>query len=126
MSARARVLGLVGAFAAAMFAAACFDPSGPGACTLEAVAGITVDLRGEGGLALAAEDASGRAVDGARVQDLQPFFDQLVGAWEAAGTYTVTVEKPGFETWVRQDVRVEEGGCHVVPVRLEAVLSPRP
>jgi hypothetical protein len=90
------------------------------------VAGILVDLRGEAGQPLAAEDAIGWAVDGNRVADLEPFFDQLAGAWESPGTYRVTVEKRGFEPWVREDVRVEPGECHVTPVRLEAVLSPRP
>ena len=34
------------------------------------------------------------------------------------------VAKPGFQSWVREDVEVQQGECHVVPVRLEAVLSP--
>ena len=78
------------------------------------------------GETLAAEDATGRAVDGDQVANLEPFFDQLIGAWEQPGTYEVTVEKPGFEPWVRSDVRVEPGECHVIPVRLEALLAPSP
>ena len=115
------------AAAAVVLGTACYDPFSPGACTLEAVAGISVVLRGEGGQSLTADDADGRAVDErGEVAELEPFFDQLIGAWERAGTYTVTVDKPGFERWVRDDVEVEEGECHVVPVRLEAVLSPAP
>ena len=102
---------------------ACFEPIGP-SCTLEAVAGIAVDLRRESGQSLPVADAVGRALDGEDVVELEPFADQLVGAWERPGTYTVTVDKPGFETWVRTGVRVEAGECHVVPVRLEATLSP--
>ncbi|HYO46915.1 MAG TPA: carboxypeptidase-like regulatory domain-containing protein [Gemmatimonadota bacterium] len=105
---------------------ACYDLAGPRACTLEAVAGIVIDLRTESGQALTAVDATGRAVDGALIANLEPFFDQLIGAWEQPGTFVVTVEKPGFEPWIRQDVRVEPGECHVTPARLEAVLSPRP
>jgi len=114
------------ALASVFLLSACYDLAGPGACTTEAVAGITVDLRTEAGDTLLVTDATGRAVDGALVADLEPFFDQLIGAWEQPGTYEVTVEKPGFEPWVRQDVRVEPGECHVTPVRLEAVLAPRP
>lgn len=110
---------------AVTLAAACYDPFSPGACTLEALAGISVDLRGEGGQSLPAEDAAGRAVDeDGEVAELEAFFDQLIGAWERPGTYTVTVDKPGYERWVREQVEVEAGECHVVPVRLEAVLSP--
>lgn len=104
----------------------CYDPSGPRACTTEAVAGIAVDLRGESGQSISAADAIGQAVEGARIADLEPFFDQLIGAWEASGTYVVTVQKPGFQPWIREDVRVEPGECHVTPARIEAVLSPSP
>ena len=113
------------AVAAVVLGTACYDPFAPGACTLEAVAGIVVDLRREGGQTLPADDADGRAVDEfGEVAELEPFFDQLIGAWERAGSYTVTVEKPGFRPWVRDDVEVEAGECHVVPIRLDAVLSP--
>jgi hypothetical protein len=111
--------------AALVLSSACNEPFAPGACTTEAVAGITVDLRRESGQTLPADDADGRAVDErGEVAELEPFLDRLIGAWERAGTYTVTVDKPGFQSWVREEVEVEEGECHVVPVRLEAVLSP--
>ena len=117
--------GALAAVAALVLCAACYDPFAPGACTTEAVAGITVDLRRQGGQTLSADDADGRAVDeGGEVAELEPFFDQLIGAWERAGTYRVTVDKPGFATWSREGVEVEAGECHVVPVRLEAFLSP--
>lgn len=114
---------LVGSAFGVLLSGACFEPVGP-TCTLEAVAGIVVELRGESGATLPAADAVGRAVDGAETTALEPFDDRLVGAWERPGTYAVTVDKPGYERWVRSNVRVEGGECHVVPVLLEAVLSP--
>jgi uncharacterized cupin superfamily protein len=113
----APVLALAGALAVA-----CDDLAGPLVCTAEAVAGITVTLRSVEGGPLLADDAQGRAADPAQPE----IGERLVGVWEAPGTYVVTVEKPGFMTWVRGDVRVEAGECHVVPVHLDAALTPVP
>ena len=110
-------------------ATACDDDLySPPVCTTEAVAGITVDLLDQSGTPLSAEDAEGRAADPEQphLYVLESFGERLVGVWEAPGTYLVTVEKPGYVTWVRDGVRVEEGTCHVVPVRLEATLVPPP
>jgi hypothetical protein len=42
------------------------------------------------------------------------------------GTYTVTIDRPGYLTWSVSDVHVTEvGGCgSVTPVRLSAKLQP--
>lgn len=119
----ARVLALAGTLALG-----CEDLDSPPVCTAEAVAGITVALRLMEGGPLLADDALGRAADPTQpeIRLLEPIGDRLVGAWEAPGTYVVTVEKPGFMTWARGDVRVEAGECHVVPVHLEAALTPVP
>jgi len=45
------------------------------------------------------------------------------GAHERIGTYTVRVTKPGYVTWVRNDVRVQSGGCHVRTTELTASLQ---
>ena len=47
-------------------------------------------------------------------------------AFEKPGTYEVTVEKSGYRTWVRTNVRVTEDECHVKTVSLTALLQPQP
>lgn len=46
---------------------------------------------------------------------------------ERPGTYTVTISKPGYQTWQRNDVRVREEGItcpHVKTTQLTARLEP--
>lgn len=43
---------------------------------------------------------------------------------EQAGTFDVTVRKPGYVDWLRDDVQVPRGQCHVVTARLLARLQP--
>lgn len=70
------------------------------------------------------EDLVGIATEGAFVDTLFQFENQLYGAFERPGVYLLTVEKPGFVTWRREDVRVEADVCHVITRRIEARLSP--
>jgi len=49
----------------------------------------------------------------------------FAGAFERPGTYTVRVEKAGYEPWEIRNVRVREDECHVITRRLEANLTPR-
>lgn len=55
-------------------------------------------------------------------QDLNDF--PLAAAGERAGTYQVTVSKPGYATWVQSNVRVTRNVCHVNTVTLTALLQP--
>ena len=48
----------------------------------------------------------------------------LNAAGERAGTYQVTVSKPGYTTWVQSNVRVTKNICHVNTVTLTARLQP--
>lgn len=54
--------------------------------------------------------------------DLNDFM--LPAAGERAGTYEVSVSKPGYATWVQSNVRVTQGVCHVITVTLTALLQP--
>lgn len=50
----------------------------------------------------------------------------LAGADERPGTYTVTLEKSGYETWTASGIRVADSNCHVQTVSLTAELTPAP
>ncbi len=45
------------------------------------------------------------------------------GAGERPGTYTVTIDATGYRTWMRSNVRVRDGTCHVETTRLDAALE---
>jgi hypothetical protein len=51
-----------------------------------------------------------------------PRVSSLAG--ERPGTYRVEVRAPGYVTWVRTNVRVRSGYCHVATVNLTAELEP--
>jgi hypothetical protein len=55
-----------------------------------------------------------------------PYTDPLVlrAAGERGGWYDVSVEKTGYRDWMRNPVRVNEDGCHVRTVQLQARLQP--
>ncbi len=55
-------------------------------------------------------------------EEMQVFGNDLFGAGERAGVYSVVVNAAGYETWVSTGVRVRGGDCHVVPVDLKARL----
>ena len=48
----------------------------------------------------------------------------VFAAYERPGRYTVTVTKPGYQTWQRDDVVVEPGLCHVGLTTVRADLIP--
>ena len=48
----------------------------------------------------------------------------LFGAPEREGTYTVSVARSGYHTWVRSNMVVTADECHVQTVSLTAELEP--
>jgi hypothetical protein len=48
----------------------------------------------------------------------------LLTAGERAGTYQVSVSKPGYLPWSRSNVRITGNECHVNPVSVTALLQP--
>ena len=48
----------------------------------------------------------------------------LEGAYERPGIYTVTVTKPGYGTWSKDNVAATTDLCGVIPVTLKASLQP--
>lgn len=78
-----------------------------------------------------AENATGVLIDGEYTDSLQVDEEtgegiplSLAGGLGRAGTYTVRVEKPGLQTWTREDVDVDDGECGPETERLTARLEP--
>jgi hypothetical protein len=51
---------------------------------------------------------------------------QMRGAPDRPGTYHVVIQKPGYVTWERRNVRARASGCSVDTERLTASLQPLP
>ena len=109
------------------------DQTGVVLCTLEAFSGVSVEVRDAVSGAPGACGASGTLEEGAYVEALtdggqcrrNPDSPYLWGAFARAGTYRVTVSKPGYQTWVQEQVVVTSDGCHLQPVFLQANLEPQ-
>jgi hypothetical protein len=75
----------------------------------------------------AAADGTIGTLVGAGVHDTLVQADSLtlVGG-DQSGTFTVTIDRPGYLTWIMSNVRVtERGPCgNVIPVELNARLQP--
>jgi len=78
-----------------------------------------------------AENADGVLIDGEYTDSLRVTEETdegipiaLAGGFERAGTYTVRVEKAGFQTWTRKGVDVGDGECGPETERLDARIEP--
>lgn len=78
-----------------------------------------------------AENADGVLVDGEYTDSLRINEETdegipvaLAGGFERAGTYAVRIDKPGFQTWTREGVDVDEGKCGPKTKRLKARTEP--
>ena len=108
-----------------MVAACNSTEENPVACTTEARAAINVDVRDSLTGQPAAAGAIGVAAEGSYADTLDAFSaTSLGGAYERAGTYAVTVRKPGYREWRRDGVVVTSDPCHIRPVQLQARLVP--
>ena len=105
----------------------CSDSSGPtGRCLSVAPRAVTVAVRDSTTGQAAADGAIGTLV-GAGVNDTLFHADSLtIFGGDRLGTYTVTINRPGYRTWSASDVHVTEvGECgNVLPVPLSAKLQP--
>jgi len=94
-------------------------------CTMQAIAALNVD---------AIDSATGTpaTMGSSIVARSDTFADSTNGpapanepvglAYEKAGTYTVTVTKPGYKPWSQQGIVVGRDQCHVIPQRVTAKL----
>jgi hypothetical protein len=101
----------------------------PVACTAEAIASVTVELHDAVTGSPIAQGARGMLREGAYTDSmvaLGPATLMPAQTWERAGTYTVTVEKPGYQGATRENVVVARGRCHVDGQLLRIDLQPLP
>jgi hypothetical protein len=112
--------------AGAALLAGCSDIFSPRACTMEARPGITVVVLDSATNAPVGEGARIIATDGAfadTVVTVADYGGPYGFVHERAGSYTVRVEKEGYQSWSTSDVRVIRGDCHVHTTSVAARLS---
>lgn len=92
---------------------------------MDAVYGITIEVRDELTGNPIGNGATAVVVDGAYRENLELLPDSLtfVGASERPGRYRINITKPGYEEVTKQaTVRSDE--CHVHQVRFKVELKP--
>ena len=97
------------------------DFLGPRICDTAAYPAIRLDVRDSVSDVAISDGFRAIARDGA-FADTAVFQPTLL-AEERPGSYTVTVERDGYQTWSRTGVRVRDGECHVRTVDLVARLK---
>ena len=104
---------------------ACSSEGVIGACTAALPLSVVVTVRDSTSGQAAADGAIGTLV-GAGLDDTLTQIDSLtlIGG-NQTGTFTVTINRPGYLTWTAVNVRVtEKGPCgNVIPVQLNAPLQ---
>ena len=114
----------------------CSNPfDGGWVCTDQFVPGIVVEIRDAGTGIPVAEEARGAVREGTYVDSLRPGFSAAsdpslllsrFAAGERAGTYSVEIQRSGYQTWTANNVVVVSDRCHVITQRLRADLIPAP
>jgi hypothetical protein len=98
-------------------------------CTMIFVYGLSVEVLDALSGAGIASGAVAVARDGNYLETLEhgPVDSvALHGAGERAGTYTITVTRPGYAAWSSPPVTVTADECHVRLVAVTARLTPAP
>jgi len=119
-------------FAPLLMATTCDDddryhPGYP--CTEIAVAGLNVTVTLDGNANITSDGITVTARSGNYIEDLVPDFSgapMFSGAIERTGSYIITANKQGYETFVSQPVNVSSDRCHVIPQQLTVNLLPNP
>lgn len=124
---RARTFVTLAATCGTFVASACSSP----VCPDEVYPGIVVSVIDSVTGEPAAAGATGMVVDGSYSElmsahriDGNGKILSLAAATGREGTYSVTIEKPGYETWFLDGIQVSEGLCSVETVELNARLQP--
>ena len=96
-------------------------------CTTNFAPAVVVEIHDSTTGVPLAQGARGAVQEGTFIDSLRPRTStSLQAAGERPGTYTVTVVHPGYVPWLRTDVQVQRGECHVQTVTLQALLQPSP
>jgi hypothetical protein len=103
-------------------------PFGPQACDLEARPALRVNVTDARSGAPDSASVTARDADFVETVTLRRYGEatalEAQLAHERAGTYTVTVDAPGYNAYSRSGLRVRGGTCHVRTVELDAALTP--
>ncbi len=123
-----RPLASVGTIGCLVLSACSQNSPQPRVCTALFAYGITVTVVDSVTGAPAASGAVLVARDGAYTDSVPtpgswPNTSSVAGAGERAGTYTVTILKPGYKPWTQTGVTVTKDECHVRGVALTAKLQ---
>ena len=102
--------------------AAC-DSTAPQVCTAEFVYGVQITVRDSVTSQILTDSISGTLVDGTFSEAMIVLGNVLAGAGEREGTYSATVQVPGYAPWSRSGIVVTADECHVRPVELEALVQ---
>lgn len=107
-------------------------PTGGGVlCPLWIAPGIMIEVRDVVTGMPAACGSSGKAESAGLIEPLEtgvdcaatPDFLYLSGI-DRPGTYTVTIERPGYQAWIRGGIEVVGGVCGLITVQMRADLVP--
>ena len=119
---RWRVLGLC-------VAGGCSNPFNSGDCTELVRPAITIEVRELGSGRALADSASGIARTATFADSLKPFQTEsatgklvALQAYGPGGIYRVDLQRPGFQPWSRDDIRVTSNRCGDNTVALRADL----
>lgn len=114
---------------------ACRGPSEPSqvVCTAIVMPAVVVAIFDAQSGAPVADSAAGTVADGAYSDSLRAYaFDSSMvlvaraAAYERPGTYSMLIQRSGYQQWSVSGVRVGMGVCHVNTVLLRADMSRRP
>lgn len=97
------------------------------ACTAEVRAGLNVYIRDSLTNQPLTNGITVTAKDGSYIDTLQNItgMSGFTGAWERKGTYIITVESSGYETYISNPVTVSADECHVIPQVIIVLLRQR-
>ncbi len=106
---------------------ACSGDDGDGVvCTEEARAGLVVRVKDSQTSEFITNGITVTAQDGSYTEELENYLGnvEFTGAFERAGTYTITVEGDVYETFTTEPVTVTEDVCHVITEDVTITLQP--